>query len=432
MKREFTVHLPKPHFWQDKFIEAKNKRKIIRAGRRSGKTVGVAIYAVKKFVELRRVLYAAPTSEQISRFWSTVRKALGEGIDRNFLYKNETEHIIEFPKTEIRLRAKTAWNADTLRGDYADVLILDEFQLMNEDTWGIVGAPMLMDNNGDAIFVYTPPSLHSRSASKANDPLHAAKTFKRYDEYAKSDNLRYGTFCFASQDNPYLSKEGLDEVSRDMTNLAYRMEILAEDIEEAPGALWTREIIEKNRIINVPILQQIVVAIDPSASSTGDEAGIVAVGRNNEEYFVLEDASLQGSPLVWASQAISLYHRLQANKIVAEQNNGGEMITQVLSQIDSQVPVELVHASRGKQTRAEPIVALYEQNKVHHVGVFPHLEDEMVMWIPRDASPNRMDALVWALSSLKMTIKPIEFFVTKKHRDYNRLSNFAKKRAYAY
>ena len=365
-------------------------------------TVGVGIYAVEKFLEKRRVLYAAPTSDQLQRFWVTITRALQGPIEAKRLYKNETEHIIEMPGTETRIRAKTAWNADSLRGDYADVLILDEWQLMNEDTWSVVGAPMLLDNNGDATFIYTPPSLHSRSASKANDPQHAVKLFKKYQAFEKNGNERFATFHFRSMDNPHISKDALDEISQDMTSLSYRMEILAENIDEAPGALWRRQSIDEYRVVAAPAMNRVIVAIDPSTTSEGDEAGIIGVGsvRRSKESYVLADRTTQGSPLVWAQAAVDLYHELQADCIIAESNQGGEMVGLVIGQVDPTIKVKLVHASRGKQTRAEPVAAQYEQGRGHHVGHFPALENEMVMWTPGDASPNRMDALVWGMTEL--------------------------------
>lgn len=405
---DLKVHLPKPHERQNPFLYTTVKRKIIRAGRRSGKTVGAGILAVEEFLKGRRILYGAPTIEQIGKFWKTVTKALAEPIEKKVFYKNETEHIIELLKTEQRIKAKTAWNADTLRGDYADVLILDEWQLMDEDAWGLVGAPMLLDNNGDAIFIYTPPSLHSRSASKAKDPQHAAKMFAK----AKQDKTgRWAAFHFTSHDNPYISKEALGEITRDMTNLAYRMEILAEDVNEAPGALWTREMIEKHRVVKAPSFSRIVVGVDPSATSLGDEAGIIVAGKNGDDGYILADDSVQGSPLTWATAAVVAYHKYRADRIIAESNQGGEMVALVIGQVDPNVPVSLVHASRGKQTRAEPIAAQYEQGRVHHAGVFEALEDEMCLWIPGDASPNRMDALVWALTELMLGASPGLFFV---------------------
>lgn len=270
-QRTLEIHLQTPHKHQRAFIDSQAKRKIIRAGRRGGKTVGIAIYAVQRFLAGRRVLYAAPTMDQVAMFWRTVSRALEQPIEAGIFRKNETSHIIELPGTEQRIRAKTAWNADSLRGDYADELIFDEWQLMNEGAWGEVGAPMLLDNNGNAVFIYTPPSLRSRSVSKADDPQHAAKLYKR----AQADDTgRWDTFHFRSLDNPHISRAALADITHDMTALSYRMEIEAEDVDEAPGALWTREIIEAARTTKAPDLDTVVVGVDPSATSTGDEAGI--------------------------------------------------------------------------------------------------------------------------------------------------------------
>lgn len=400
---DLTVRLPIPHPKQSDFIESGAKRIVVRAGRRGGKTVGMSIRAVEKFLAGKRVLYAAPTQEQIDRFWVSVCRALEEPIDAGIFHKNETRHIIELTGTEQRIRAKTAWNADTLRGDYADDLILDEWQLMNEDAWGVVGAPMLLDNNGDAVFIYTPPSLHSRSTSKASDPQHAAKLYKK----AKADTSgRWQTFHFTSHDNPHISAEAISELAGDMTSIAYRMEINAEDVDEAPGALWTRGTIEAGRLIKSPDFQRVVVGVDPSATTTGDEAGIITAGRSGEHGYVIADDSVQGSPKTWATAAVTAYHKHKANCIVAESNNGGEMVSLTIATVDPKVPVKLVHASRGKHTRAEPVGSLYEQGRGHHVGSFAPLEDEMCLWQPGDLSPNRMDAMVWAFTELDLAASP--------------------------
>lgn len=396
---ELTITLPTPHEYQARFMDSIAKRKVIRAGRRGGKTVGISIFAVEQMLAGHRVLYAAPTAEQLDTFWRHIKAALREPIDAGVFRKNETEHYIELEGTEQRIRAKTAWNADTLRGDYADVLILDEWQLMNEEAWDRVGAPMLLDNNGDAVFIYTPPSLQSRSVSKARDPQHAAKLFKR----ALLDTTgRWATFHFRSADNPYISQEALSEIAGDMTALAYRQEILAEDVDEAPGALWTRAAIESARVLKAPDCERVVVGVDPTATSTGDEAGIVTAGRHGNDLYLLADDSTQGSPEQWARAAVTAYHRHSADAIIAESNNGGEMVASVIAQIDSAVPVRLVHASRGKMTRAEPIAVIYEQGRAHHVGSFPALEDEQCLWVPGDPSPNRMDALVWAATEIML------------------------------
>ena len=194
-----------------------------------------------------------------------------------------------------------------------------------------------------------------------------------------------------------------------MTNLAYRMEILAEDVNEAPGALWKRDNIEAFRLLptDMPVLIRIVVAVDPTGTTTGDEAGIIVAGtgivpgmKPTNHLYVLEDASQHGSPLEWAQAAVNAYTRWGADRIVAETNYGGEMVETVLRQINANIPYTDVHASRGKTVRAEPVSALYEKGRGHHVGQFPKLEDECCLWLQGDKSPNRLDALVWAATEL--------------------------------
>jgi len=131
------------------------------------------------------------------------------------------------------------------------------------------------------------------------------------------------------------------------------------------------------------------------------------VGRDGALY-VLEDASTHGTPETWARAAVTLYHKLKADCLVAEANQGGEMVSAVLHQVDPNVPVKLVHATRGKAVRAEPVSALYEQGRAHHVGTFPALEDELCQWEPGAASPNRLDALVWAATELIIDSERVE------------------------
>ncbi len=368
--------------------------------------MGSAILAVRAFLAGRRVLYAAPTQDQVSTFWARVVTALWEPIEAGLYRKNETLHLIEAPQTPQRIRAKTAWNADTLRGDYADLLILDEFQLMCEDSWELVGAPMLLDNNGDAIFIYTPPSLRSRSTSKARDPQHAAKLFKAHSQ---NGNGRWATFHFASHDNPTISREALSEITGDMSRAAYRMEILAEDLDEAPGALWTHALLDENRVTEAPALTRIVVGIDPAATSgdAASETGMIVAGLDSNGHgYVLDDLSSHYTPASWGAKAVNAYADWKADRIVPEVNNGGEMVTHTVQTAarDLGIPVRIVpvRASRGKATRAEPVVALYEQHKIHHVGTFPGLEYQLCLWTPGDDSPDRLDALVWALTDLML------------------------------
>lgn len=392
--------MPEPHAKQRRFIQSKHKRKIVQAGRRGGKTVGLAILATREFLRGRRVLYATPTAEQIDRFWSTVTQILHGPITMGFLYKNETRHIIEVPYTESRIRAKTAWNADTLRGDYADVLILDEWQLMNEDAWEIVGAPMLLDNNGDAVFAFTPPSFRMASVSKAHDRLHANKMFKR----ALSDQTgRWLAVRFTSHDNPHISQEALADIVRDMSPLAYRQEILAEAVDEVPGALWKREQIEACRVESHPPLERLIIAVDPATTSNSDSdsTGIIVAGRDeNGVAYILHDLTIRGAPAEWGRVVVNAFHLNKADLVIIEDNQGGEMTEYTLRTIDPDVPVRRVHARRGKFLRADPVSVLYTQGRVKHVGFLPELEDQMCTWIPGDASPDRLDAMVHGVTHL--------------------------------
>lgn len=186
-----------------------------------------------------------------------------------------------------------------------------------------------------------------------------------------------------------------------------RQELLAEILGDVPGALWTRDILERTRVNKPPDMRRIVVAIDPAVtvSEESSNTGIVVcgVGGDDRHGYVLEDLTLRGSPDVWAARAVNAYYRWRADRIVAETNNGGDMVEHTIRTVDRTASIKQVRASRGKHTRAEPISALYEQGRVHHVGPFPDLEDELCTWVPGDDSPDRLDAMVWALTELMVT-----------------------------
>jgi predicted phage terminase large subunit-like protein len=183
-----------------------------------------------------------------------------------------------------------------------------------------------------------------------------------------------------------------------------RQELYGEVLEEVEGALWTRDTIESARVTKAPPLVRIVVGVDPAVTSgeTSDETGIVVVGMTADgHYYVLDDKTLRATPDAWARAAVSAYQEHKADRIVAETNNGGDMVTLLMRQVDSTVSVKKVTATRGKQLRAEPISSLYEQGRVHHVGYFAELEMQMCEWTPQsNESPDRLDALVWAITEL--------------------------------
>jgi phage terminase large subunit-like protein len=213
-------------------------------------------------------------------------------------------------------------------------------------------------------------------------------------------------------DNPHLAKAFVAEVTARYAGTRLgRQELEGELIEARADALWSREAIEACRVAAAPELRRVVVAVDPPAASgeRSDACGIVAAGvsADGTGYVIADATAGRLTPARWARRAVDLFHRLEADRIVVEVNQGGEMAEAVLRQADEAVPVEMVRASRGKFTRAEPVAALYERGRVRHVGAFPELEDEMCDFglggLSSGRSPDRLDALVWALSALMLT-----------------------------
>ena len=199
-----------------------------------------------------------------------------------------------------------------------------------------------------------------------------------------------------------------------------RQEIYGELLDEFEGALWSYKMLDEGRVSEHPELARVGVGVDPAVSSEegANLTGITVGGLagSNKHGYVLGDHSLRASPEQWATKAVSLYNtpypgaKVKADFIIAEKNQGGEMVESTIRAVDPNVNVKLVHASRGKIARAEPIAAFYEQSRIHHVGTFPELEDEMCLFLPGESnlqqlrsggkSPDRTDAMVWLMTEL--------------------------------
>ena len=188
-----------------------------------------------------------------------------------------------------------------------------------------------------------------------------------------------------------------------------RQEINAEILEDVPGALWNRALIEAGRLnysdVRWDAVVRIVVAVDPAVTSNpdSDETGIVVAGLTNTAHvIVLADLSCRQTPMGWGQVAVAAYWARHADRIVSEVNNGGDLVERNIRAVDANVAFQAVRASRGKYIRAEPVAALYEQGRVHHIGAFPELEDQMCGWTPQstERSPDRLDALVWVVTAL--------------------------------
>lgn len=191
-----------------------------------------------------------------------------------------------------------------------------------------------------------------------------------------------------------------------------RQELDGEILDDVPGALWTRKMLEMALTDNTPEMSRVVVAVDPSgtdgASDDGDEVGIVVVGRGIDgRGYVLEDISCKLSPDGWARRACEAYHRWNADRLVAERNFGGAMVKSVIKTADNSVAFKEVTASRGKTARAEPISALYEQGRVSHMRGLAELEDQMTLMTMSgyagEGSPDRVDAMVWGLTEVMLS-----------------------------
>lgn len=220
-----------------------------------------------------------------------------------------------------------------------------------------------------------------------------------------------------TDDNPHLA----ETVRADLygayggTRLG-RQELAGELLSDVEGALWTPAQLEEMHAARpeLPAMRRVIVAVDPSGTSTGDECGIVVVGLGTDQRgYVLDDLSLQASPQQWGRAVVDAYRRHHADRIVAEVNFGADMVRYVIESIDVGASFKALRASRGKVQRAEPIAALYEQGRVSHTDWFVELESQMTTWVPTesDFSPDRVDALVWGLTDLMFGgIGPVRLF----------------------
>ena len=286
----------------------------------------------------------------------------------------------------------TAYSADQpdrLRGPQHDALWADEVCSWRylEDTWSMAMFGLRLGKNPQVVVTTTPR------------PLPLFKSLLK-------DNTTHVTTGSTYENVANLAPVFVDQIIKryEGTRLGAQ-ELDAKILEDAEGALWTRDTLEKYRVTKAPELTKIFVAVDPKAESSADsEAGIVVVGLGTDKHgYLLDDNSINSTPEGWAKQAVSAYHRHKANAIVAEVNQGGDMVVTTIHSVEKSIPVNKVRATRGKYTRAEPVSSLYSQGKIHHVGMFGLLEDQLCSWVPGEKSPDRLDALVWGFTELMVS-----------------------------
>ena len=287
----------------------------------------------------------------------------------------------------------SAEDPDRLRGPQAFSAWTDELCAWNhaQETWDMMMFGLRLGRRPQ-VFVTTTPKTTKLLRTIIDDDKTLVSKGSTFDNAAN------------------LSDTFLDAVRKtyDGTRLG-RQELYAEVLDEASGALWSRSLLQECEvdITEVPDLSRIIVSIDPAITSNAesDLTGIIVAGVDvNGIAYVLEDHTGRYTPQQWAAKAIKLYRKHMADRIVAEKNQGGDMVRHTLHTEDETVPIKLVHASRGKMARAEPVSALYEQKKVKHVKGLNELEDQMVQWEPLGStgSPDRLDAMVWAITDLSL------------------------------
>jgi phage terminase large subunit-like protein len=360
-----------------------------RAGAEWVKALALGIYepVIRK---CSRIAIVAPTYDE-------ARLVMIEGVSGLL----SVHHDGERPKYEPSKRTLTWKNGsiaqvfsaeepDSLRGPQFDAAWCDELAKWKqaESAWMNVQMALRMGDVPQAVITTTPRAtkLIRELMNDAATVVTRSKTLDNSNQLAPS----FLTDVMARYGNTAMGRQELD----------------GELFDDDPNALWRRETIELNRRKLAPELKRIVVAVDPPATShaKSNACGIVCVGLGLDgRCYVLEDASVKRMrPLQWAERVVAVYKRWKADRIVAEVNQGGDMVRELLTQVDATVPIKTVHATRGKRARAEPVAAFYEQGRISHVGGFPALEDEMCSVIGDGASPDRLDALVWAVTELML------------------------------
>lgn len=364
---------------------------VLLGGRGAGKTRAGAEW-VREQVELegkRRVALIGPTFHDVREVMIDGPSGLRALSDPPPLYEASRRRLIWPNGAEAH--ALSAADPEGLRGPQFDAAWADEFCAWDKpaETWALLALGLRLGRNPQAVITTTP------------------KPIKALKRLLKLKNTRV-SHSATSLNAANLAPGFVEEMQARWGGTSYgRQELEGEIIADPEGALWRREEIESRRIAEVPLLDHVVVAVDPPAGLDGDACGIVAAGRYGESErlraVVLADSSAKGlTPLGWARRAAELARSFDTRLIVAEANNGGEMVRTVLTHVAPDIVVRLVRAHLGKRARAEPIAALYEQGRVAHAGVFAALEDEMCSFGAPGftGSPDRLDALVWALTEL--------------------------------
>jgi predicted phage terminase large subunit-like protein len=361
------------------------------AGRGFGKTRLGAEWLAAKAVRNDGVRCAI-----VARTYSDTRNVCVEGVSGILNILREYDAVKDWNKSNGILTLKngsiiqtfSADTPDSLRGPQFHFAWTDELAAWQyDDTWNQLQFGLRLGDHTQTVITTTP---------------RPTKLIKDLVKRESTVITRGSTFDNAEN----LSQSALLEMQERYAGTRLgQQELYGAILDDNPGALWSRKLLEIARVKETPNLLRIVVGVDPAVTSgeDSDSTGIVVAGLSPDgHYYILADYTLKASPQTWAEKAVYAFELHKADRIIAETNNGGDLVVHLLQQVKNTIPVKKVTASRGKAVRAEPIAALSEQGKLHMVGYFPELEDELCEYEPGVSakSPDRMDAMVWAVTEL--------------------------------
>lgn len=381
--------------------KTKSKFIVVPAGRRFGKTKGCGNATIEWMIEGKKILWGDTISTNIDRYVDRYWKP--ELIKSNIDYTYSSQKkVMKLNNFDGYIDFRSADRPENWEGFGYDKIILNEAGIILKNDYLFTNAvlPMLMDNPGSQLYAIGTPKGKTKKDGKEH------RFYSMYKRALSNDPL-YQLFQYSSYDNPFLVKEDIEALEQEiqlMNPAMVKQEIYAEFVDGAAGELWDVVMIERQRVKTHPELIRVVISIDPAISATAksDETGITACGKDsNGNKYVLEDASGIYTPEQWASESNRLVEKWNADCIVGEKNQGGDMIKSVLKSMGITTRIKLVTATKGKFIRAEPIYAMYEQGKVFHVGYHTKLEAQMCSFTSDlKSSPDRVDSLVWGLTEL--------------------------------
>jgi len=375
------------------------KYQVITKGRRFGATRGAAHAFIEWALEGKHLLWGDTIHSNIDRYFDRYFLPALKSTNITFNYQRQSKQlIIENGYIDFR----SADRPENWEGFGYDVIFLNEAGIILKNKYLYTNAvlPMLMDSAKSLLIAAGVPK---GKWDKNNDEHPFYSIFKS----AKNKVPGYNLQEYSSYDNPLLPPEEIKELEAEIGRMSPGMveqEIYGHFVDGISGVMWTPELIHHS---DIPDLKRIVIGVDPSGSKDGDEVGIIGAGiAENGNIYILNDRTGGYTPLQWGTIVCNEYESLKANTVVVERNFGGDMVKSNILNINRGIRIKEVTASRSKEVRAEPVVALYEQGKVFHARGLHRLENEMLSWVPGlGKSPNRVDALVWAVTDFMSKVE---------------------------